>query len=210
MSGGAVVYLVDDDASFLTALARELRAEGFQVGAFGSASQLLSELSPQSRGCILADLAMPDVNGLELQSRLEAAGSDLPIVFLTGYGDIQSTVQAMRHGALDFLEKRAPREELIAAVNAALARDAATFTMRSRLREVRRRFATLTRREREVLQYVVRGRMNKEIAAVLGINERTVKLHRTAITKKIGVHSVAQLAVLSREAGVFEANETPH
>ena len=128
----------------------------------------------------------------------------MPFVFLTGQGDIPSTVRAMRGGAVDFLQKCATKEELVAAIRLALDREAAELAARTRFQELERRFAQLTHREREVLQYVVHGKMNKEIAATLGINVRTVKLHRTAITTKVGVHSVAGLTTLTREARIFD------
>ena len=196
MSEVPVVHLVDDDASFGRSLARLLGASGFRVRSFSSAAELLAAVSPRSQCCVIADLAMPGIGGLELQERLAQNGVPLPVVFLTGRGDIPSSVRAMRGGAVDFLEKQAPREDLLAAVQRALAsaRDAA---------ELRRRFEALTAREREVLQHVIRGRMNKQIAADLGIHERTVKLHRTALTTKLGVRSAAELATLARDAGVF-------
>ena len=195
MSEEPVVYLVDDDASFARALARLLGASGFRVRSFSSGAELLAAVSPESQGCVVADLAMPGIDGLELQERLARGGVHLPFVFLTGRGDIPSSVRAMRGGAIDFLEKHAPKETLLAAVQRALAssRD---------MGELRRRFAALTGRELEVLRHVVRGRMNKQIAADLGIHERTVKLHRTALTTKLGVRSAAELATLARDAGL--------
>jgi FixJ family two-component response regulator len=203
MSGKPVVYLVDDDASFLAALSRLLRAEGFEICNFASAGELLEGLTPESRGCVVADLGMPGIDGLELQAILARTGILLPVVFLTGQGDIPSTVRAMRGGAVDFLEKLAPREKLLASLQLALERDDTEHGRRQRLLDLQRRFAKLTARELQVLQQVVAGRMNKQIAATLGISERTVKMHRTAITTKVGVHSAAQLATLAREAGLF-------
>jgi len=196
----ATVHLVDDDPSFLTALSRLIRAAGFPVAVYESATDLLAHISPATRGCVVADLDMPGVSGLELQALLTERGIAMPVVFLTGHGDIPSSVRAMRSGAVDFLEKRTPRERLLEAIAHALSQDAEAQLVRTRLEEHRRRFAALTEREREVLELVVRGKMNKQIAATLGIHERTVKLHRTAITSKLGVHSVAQLAVLANEA----------
>jgi FixJ family two-component response regulator len=143
------------------------------------------------------------MNGLDLQSALARSPNPLPILFLTGHGDIPSSVRAMRGGAVDFLEKRAPKEELLDAVRRALARDAREREERARRRELRARFDALSERELEVLSHVVRGRLNKQIAADLGIHERTVKLHRTAITRKLGVQSVAELTRLTDEAGIF-------
>ena len=143
------------------------------------------------------------MNGLELQAALARSRDPLPIVFLTGHGDIPSSVRAMRDGAEDFLEKSAPKEQLLAAVQRALARDTRERESRARQRELHARFDTLTKRELEVLSHVVRGRLNKQIAGDLGIHERTVKLHRTAITTKLRVQSVAELTRLVDEAGLF-------
>jgi FixJ family two-component response regulator len=152
---------------------------------------------------VLADLQMPQMSGLDLQSALAQTPNPLPILFLTGHGDIPSTVQAMRDGAEDFLEKRAPKERILDAVTRALARDSRERTARDQQHELRARFDTLTDREREVLSHVVQGRLNKQIAGDLGIHERTVKLHRTAITTKLKVQSVAELTRLTQDAGIF-------
>jgi FixJ family two-component response regulator len=205
MSAQATVHVVDDDDSYRIAVCRLLRAAGFEARAFASAEVLLAEISPGTSGCVVADLQMPGLNGLELQEALVKSGAALPVVFLTGQGDIPSSVQAMRRGAVDFLEKRAPEEQLIEAVTRALERATAVRNARAKRDELQKRFASLSEREREVLRHVVSGRMNKQIAAVLGIHERTVKLHRTSISRKVGVHSVAQLTALTREAGLFEA-----
>jgi two-component system, LuxR family, response regulator FixJ len=201
-----IVHLVDDDASFLAAISRLLRASGFAVKAFSSACDFLEHREANAPGCVLADLEMPEMSGLELQSALARTCNPLPILFLTGHGDIPSTVHAMRGGAEDFLEKRASKEKLLNAVNRALARDARERVERARQRELRARFATLTNRELEVLGHVVLGRLNKQIAADLCIHERTVKLHRTAITTKLRVQSVAELTRATDEAGIFTAS----
>jgi FixJ family two-component response regulator len=202
------VHLVDDDESWLRALARMLAAEGFPVQAFPSGAALLAGVGRESRGCIVADLQMPGLDGIQLQAELARAEVRLPIVFLSGHGDIPQSVRAMKQGAVDFLVKQAPREEVVAAVRRALERDVAESGLRVRQDELKRRFARLTRREQEVLGGVVRGLMNKQIAARLGISERTVKMHRTSITGKVGVHSAAQLATLAQEAGLF-AQQAP-
>jgi FixJ family two-component response regulator len=197
-----VVHVVDDDASFLVAVARLLRAAGYTVQTFASAAEFLANLSDTS-GCVIADLRMPEMDGMDLQQALMRGANPLPVVFLTGKGDIPTTVQAMRNGAEDFLTKRAPKEDLFAAVDRAIARDSRQRAERGHLRELRARFDALTPRELDVLRRVVEGRLNKQIAADLGIAERTVKLHRTAITTKLKVHSVAELTRLVQEAGAF-------
>ncbi|MGC4017700.1 MAG: response regulator [Luteolibacter sp.] len=194
------VHVIDDDDSFLLSATRLFRASGFQVKAFTSAGDFLERLPGDARGCVVSDLQMPGMSGLELQEAMKREGYVLPVVFLTGMGDIPSTVTAMRHGAVDFLEKDAPKERLIDAVNRALARDAAEQDLLRHRQEMRDRLSKLSDREREVMSHVVRGLMNKEIAAELGIHERTVKLHRTAITSKLGLQSVAELTRLWLEA----------
>ena len=202
------VFIVDDDTSFLMSVSRLLRAVGYNVRTFESAREFLNRLTPEMSGCIVADLQMPVMNGLELQEALKKAANPLPIIFLTGQGDIPTTVSAMRSGAEDFLTKLAPKEELIAAVERAFARDVQERQQREQLRDLRRRFANLSEREMEVLEHVVQGKMNKQIAAELNINERTVKLHRTNITRKLDVQSVAELTRLTEKAGLFEHNKT--
>lgn len=193
-----IVFIVDDDASFRTAVSRLLRAAGHSVQTFSSASEFLERL-PAGPGCVVADLQMPGLNGLDLQVALAGSDSPMPVLFLTGQGDIPSSVQAMRLGAEDFLTKIAPKAQLLDAVKRALARDSRERERRAKVQAARARFAGLTSREREVLSQVLRGRLNKQIAAELGIHERTVKLHRTAITTKVGVQSVAELAQLWME-----------
>jgi two-component system, LuxR family, response regulator FixJ len=203
MSGGTpVVHIVDDDAAFLAAVARLLKAAGYSVRTHPSAAQLLANLGNDA-GCVVADLRMPGMDGLDLQGALSRRANQLPVIFLTGEGDIPTTVKAMRQGAEDFLTKRGPKEDLFAAVDRALARDALQREGRAHLRALHARFETLTPRERDVLREVVAGRLNKQIAADLGIGERTVKLHRTAITTKLKVRSVAELARLVQAAGLF-------
>ena len=198
-----IVHIVDDDASFLAATSRLLRASGFAVRTFASAAEFLAQREDDAPGCVLADLQMPGMNGIELQAALARSHNPLPILFLTGHGDIPSSVRAMRDGAEDFLEKRAPKAQLLDALKRALARDTREREVRALQRELRARFDRLTPREFEVLGHVVRGQLNKQIAGDLGIHERTVKLHRTAITTKLRVQSVAELTRLTDEAGLF-------
>jgi FixJ family two-component response regulator len=196
----ATVHLVDDDPAFLAATARLVRKSGLEVASHTSVEDLLAHVSPDTRGCVIADLVMPGVSGRELQALLTQRGVMMPVVFLTGHADIPSSVHAMRSGAVDFLEKLAPREQLMEAIVRALELDAEKHLARVQLEDRRRRFATLTERERSVLKLVVRGDRNKQIAGFLGVTERTVKLHRAAITAKLGVRSLAQLAILASEA----------
>jgi FixJ family two-component response regulator len=198
----ATVFLVDDDVSFLVAQSRMLRGAGIRVVSFDAADRLMSCLTPADRGCIVTDLFMPGMSGLELQAALANAGVVMPIVFLTGHADIPSTVHAMRDGAVDFLEKTAPCDVLLEAIRTALASDSAGHESRQYAAELRQRFSRLTPREHEVLRQVLGGNMNKQIAAHLGIHERTVKLHRTAITMKLGVRSTAQISEMAHDAGI--------
>jgi FixJ family two-component response regulator len=196
------VYLVDDDASFLTALTRSLRLAGLQVVGFSSARELLVHISPMSRGCVVTDLSMPEMSGLELQQELVRREALLPVLFLSGHGDISSSVHAMREGAADFLEKNASQGDVLAAIRKAFERDATTYAAREKQSEARRRLSRLTPRENEVLVHMLKGQMNKQIAATLGISVRTVKLHRASLRSKVGLHSGAQLAVLAQQAGI--------
>lgn len=199
----ATVHLIDDDTSFLHASARMLRVSGYQVAVHHSATVFLAWLPADATGCIVADLEMPEMDGTALQDALVGHPSALPIVFLTGHGDIPTSVRAIRHGAEDFLTKAASREDLLSAIDRAIERNARQRRESRELAVASHRFSSLSVREREVLSHVVRGRLNKQIAADLGICERTVKLHRTAITTKIGVQSAAELAVLANEARLF-------
>jgi FixJ family two-component response regulator len=198
------VFIIDDDESFLKSMSRFLRATGYNVLAFDSANKFLDQLVPEMSGCVLADLRMPGLNGLELQEALAKSANPLPVVFLSAQGDIPTTVQAMRRGAEDFLTKLSPKEKSLDAVRRALARGVRERKERRRLKELHGRFDALTSRELEVLEHVVRGRLNKQIAFDLGINERTVKLHRTNLMRRLQVQSVAELTRLTGEAGLFK------
>jgi two-component system response regulator FixJ len=197
------IFIVDDDTSFLRSVSRLLTAVGYSVEAFSHAQDFFARPAPERPGCVVADLQMPGINGLQLQEALRRSANPLPVIFLTGQGDIPSTVSAMRSGAEDFLTKRAPRDELLAAVERALERDTRERSSRQKHKESIRRLGELSEREKEVLEHVVRGKMNKEIAADLNINLRTVKLHRTNITRKLNVQSVAELTRLADETGFF-------
>jgi FixJ family two-component response regulator len=201
-SSAAIVYIVDDDASFLTSIGRLLRASGYAVECFTSAADFLARCPSQATGCVLADLQMPEMDGMALQEALSQSDDPLPIIFLTGHGDIPTSVKAMRRGAEDFLTKTAPKEELLTAVARALARDGRERQERARRHELLARFEKLTPRERQVLGRVLRGLLNKQIAFDLSIDERSVKRHRTSLMGKLEAKSVVALTQLAFEAGV--------
>ena len=198
------VVIAEDEAIIRLDLKEILEEEGYEVvgetGRGDHAIDLVRELNPD---LAILDIKMPGMDGLGLQAELLRTRNPLPILFFTGHADIPSSVHAMRAGAEDFLEKRAPKEKLLDAVRRALARDARERKEQARRSGLLARFDALSTREREVLGHVVRGRLNKQIAGDLGIHERTVKLHRTAITTKLAVSSVAELTRLTQEAGLF-------
>ncbi len=194
------IFVVDDDRSFLTAVSRLLRAAGYDVRTFVSATEFLEFAHTEAPGCVLVDLHMPGPSGLDLQVALAKAERPLPVIFLTGQGDIPTSVHAMREGAEDFLTKPVKKEILFHAIERALARDARERSARATLREWRARYDTLTPREREVMELVVAGKLNKQIASELGTVERTVKAHRAQVMEKMQVTSVAELV---RAAGVL-------
>jgi len=194
----AIIHVVDDNPSFLAAISRLLQAAGFEVLTFSSAAEFLQRPAPETPGCAVLDLCMPGPSGMELQAALAQAENPLPVIFLTGHGDIPTSVNAMRQGAVDFLTKPVQKEALFDAVERALARDAKEREHRSRRRELRLRYARLTPREREVAGHVVAGWPNKQIAAKLGTCERTIKAHRAAIMEKLQVHCVADLVRLAQ------------
>jgi FixJ family two-component response regulator len=196
------VFVVDDYAPVRSSISRLLRAAGFTVAAFASAAEFLAQYDPLIAGCLVLDLAMPTLNGLELQRLLAETGSVLPIIFLTGEGDIPKSVQAMKQGASDFLTKPVNDEDLLAAVRVAIEKDRALRQEQAELSEIRARLAALTPREREVLEYVVTGKLNKQIADDLGITEATVKMHRARVMAKMKVQAVAHLVRLAERCGI--------
>ena len=197
----ATIHVVDDDTSFRNAVSRLLRAAGHEVRCYPSAVEFLAAAPGATPGCVLLDLQMPGTTGLDLQESLAKAEDPLPIIFLTGHGDIPTSVRAMRDGAEDFLTKPVNKAALFPAIERALARDARAREERGRRRELRRRFAALTPREREVLAHVLSGQLNKQIAGDLDTAERTIKAHRANLMAKLQVQSVAELAHLAHEAG---------
>ena len=199
---GPTVFVVDDYAPGRRSISRLLRAAGFAVTAFASAKEFLAQYDAEAPGCLVLDLAMPAVSGLELQGILADRGSLLPIIFLTAYGDIPNSVQAMKLGASDFLTKPVNDEDLLAAVRVAIEKHRALRREQAELSEIRARLATLTPREREVLEYVVAGKLNKQIAGELGTVEQTVKIHRAHVMQKMRVQSVAELVRMTERCGI--------
>jgi FixJ family two-component response regulator len=200
----AHVHVVDDDPSICRALARLLVSADHEVSTYTSAESLLLQPMPAGHGCIILDVAMPGSNGLALQQQLAERGNTLPIIFLTGQADVTMCAQAMKHGAVDFLTKPIDGNALFDAVANALIRDAASRIVRDRRNEVEVRLGTLTRREREVLQHVIAGRLNKQIAADLGAAEKTIKVHRARGMEKMRVRSVAELVRLIERSKPLE------
>jgi FixJ family two-component response regulator len=200
------VHIVDDDASFRKAIERRLKRAGHEVATYASAQHLLERLPSESvPSCILLDVQIPGLGGPALQSRLNELGSTLPIIFLTGHPDIPTTVRAIKAGANDFLTKPVSSDELLRAIERAIAHHEVTFGLKSKLDVVRARIATLTPREREVFELVVRGDTNKQAARALGCGERTIKAHRQKVMEKMQVHTLAELVSIAERIGVFES-----
>ena len=196
------IFIVDDDPAVLRALARLLAAAGCRTKTFASPEAFLSAHDPAEPGCAVFDVAMPDVDGLELQQLLFDSGIERPIIFVTGRGDIPTSVRAMRAGAVDFLTKPVSGDALLAAVARARQLDAQIRQDRSESASIEARLATLTPREREVLTHVVAGRLNKQIAGDLGTVEKTIKVHRGRVMSKLGVRTVQDLVRLAERAGI--------
>lgn len=199
-----LVHIVDDDASFRTAIERRLKKAGYEVATYPSAQDLLDRLPNETElACILLDVRIPGLSGPELQTRLGELGSTLPIVFLTGYAEVQTTVRAIKAGAEDVLTKPVSSEELLGAIERALAHHQVTRSQRDKLDVVRAHIAKLTPREREVFELVIRGKTNKQVANVLGTTERTIKAHRHRVMEKMQVQSLAELVSLAERAGIL-------
>ena len=202
---GFTTFLVDDDPAVLKAITRLLNAAGYKTKSFSSPREFLSAHDPSIPGCAIIDLVMSELDGLHLQQALIERGSERPIIFLTGKGDVSTSVRAMRAGAVDFLMKPVKREALFSAVLRAAKVDALSRQKRDESKSIGDRLATLTHREREVLKYVIAGRLNKQIAASIGTVEKTVKVHRGRMMAKLGVRSVADLVRLADKAGITPA-----
>jgi FixJ family two-component response regulator len=198
------VHIVDDDASFRTAIERRLKVAGYEVVTYPSAQHLLDRLPSESDlGCILLDVRIPGMSGPELQDRLNQLGSTLPIIFLTGYPDVRTTVKTVKAGAEDFLDKPVSSGTLLSAIERAVARHEAARRRKTGLETARAHFARLTPRERQVFNLVVRGRMNKQIAHELGATERTIKAHRQRVMEKMQVKTLTELVSLAERVGVL-------
>lgn len=200
------VHVVDDDASFRTAIERRLKKAGYEVATYSSAQHLLDRL-PDDRepGCILLDVQMPGLSGPALQNYLSRLSSTLPIVFLTGHADIRTTVQTIKAGADDFLTKPVSSEDLLKAIERALARHQAARDQRDKLDITRGRIAAFTPRERQVFELIVRGKINKQIAHELGTTERTIKAHRQQVMEKAKVQSLAELVSIAEHLGILSS-----
>jgi FixJ family two-component response regulator len=202
MSSGATIFLVDDDNSVRLGLARMLQSAGLLVESFSSGEDFLARYSVDPEGCLILDLRMPALSGAEVQKRLKARGSDLPVIFLSGHGQIPDSVRAIRDGAADFLTKPVDEAVLLAAIARALESQRALRQQRREVAQIQQRLAALTAREHDVLRHVISGALNKQIANRLGIAEGTVKIHRGRVMDKLGVGSVAELVRLCETAGI--------
>jgi RNA polymerase sigma factor (sigma-70 family) len=198
------VYVVDDDAAFRTAIERRLNKAGYEVATYSSAQHLLDRLPNETElGCILLDVRIPGLSGPELQERLRERGSTLPIIFLTGHRDIPMTVRTIKAGAVDCLTKPVSSDRLLEAVARAIVHHEVSRDRKVTLDAIRSRIATLTPRERQVFELVIRGKHNKQIANALGCTERTIKAHRHRVMEKMRVRSLPELVSLAERVGVL-------
>jgi FixJ family two-component response regulator len=201
-----IVHIVDDDELARTGTERLLAAAGFESRTYASARDFLIAIKPDMAGCILLDVQMPGQTGLDLQTALAERAVTLPIIFVTGHGEIPDTVRAIQHGAVDFLTKPVKGDVLLAAVGRALAQDAAARSVQLRQQDLRRRYERLTPREREVFLHLIAGQLNKQVAADLEITERTIKMHRAHILQKLEVDSMAEMVRLALDLGITGAH----
>ena len=197
-----VVFVVDDDVSVREALQRLVRSAGLKVEAFASAEEFLNRARPEEPSCLVLDVRLPDLSGLDLQRRMVDANNEMPIVFITGHGDIPTTVRAMKAGAVEFLTKPLVEGDVLESIRAALARDRLVRDHHAETAELRARYALLTPREEEVMSWVVSGLLNKQIAGELGISEETVKVHRGHVMRKMEADSVAALVRMAEQLRV--------
>jgi FixJ family two-component response regulator len=197
-----IVFIVDDDLSVRRSTERLVRSAGFKVLTFTSAREFLASPRPQGPACLVLDVRMPGLNGMELQRELAQSGIHIPIIFITGHGDIPMSVRAMKAGAVEFLTKPFRSRALLDAVRAAIERDLSAHKARSETGELRQRYEQLTPREREVMALVVAGQLNKQAASELATTERTIKFHRANIMQKMGAESLAGLVRMAEKLGV--------
>ena len=209
MSGTPVIHVVDDDPSFQTAISRVLRVSGYEVARYESAASFLRAMENARPGCIVLDVQMPTLGGLQLQEELAKLSHTWPIIFITGQGDIPTTVRAIKGGAEDFLSKPVPRQTLLEAIERALVRHAATKQKQDQLDSLRSLVSTLTPREANVFALMVRGKPNKQIAHLLGTSERTVKAHRHMVMSKLQVQSFAEAVSIAERVGLLTPPPSP-
>ena len=200
-----IVFVVDDDPSIRKSLERLIKSAGLDVVTFATADEFLDRHSHKGPSCLVLDVKMPGLNGLELQEKLLLEKYDMPIIFITGHGDIPMSVKAIKKGAIDFLSKPFDEKDLLGAVREALERDSKARTVREEREHIHRRLESLTPREYEILTYVITGMLNKQIAYTLKISEKTVKVHRARVMDKMGVDSVAELVRLTEKVDIKPA-----
>ncbi len=201
-----IVYVVDDDISVREALEALIDEAGWSPVVFSSAQDFLSHPRPNSPSCLVLDVSLPDIDGLELQQRLLQEGADMPVIFITGYGDVPTTVRAMKAGAIEFLTKPFGDEALLGTIGEALVRSSATLSQRSQLEALQERHSSLSTREREVMSLIVTGLLNKQVGGELGISEITVKAHRGRVMQKMGATSFADLVNMAAQLGIISRN----
>jgi FixJ family two-component response regulator len=195
-----VVFVVDDDSAVRSSIRMLLKSIGVAATSMGSAQEFLDSFDPAQPGCLVLDVRMPGMSGLELQEQLNMRGAILPVIFITGHGDVPMAVEAMQHGAFDFLQKPFRDQDLIDRIQKALARDRETRSELQKHDQIRARLESLTPRERDVLQLLAQGRQNKVMASELGLSQRTVEIHRAHVMEKMGARSVAQLVRMLLDA----------
>lgn len=209
MSDAGLVHIVDDDPGVRAGLSSLVRSVGYTARLYGSAGEFLESEPPAMPSCLLLDVRLPGTNGLDLQASLRQRGIEFPVILMTGYGDVQMSVRGMKAGALDFLTKPLRHQDVLDAVALAVARDRERRIATQKIDAIRARIRVLTPRERQVMDFVASGKMNKQIAAVLGLSQITVKMHRGSLMKKMGVRSVAELVKLVEAHRLAEGSDQP-
>lgn len=202
MNDNPIVFVVDDDASVRTSLRRLLQSTGYNIQTYSSTNSLFTEGRPDTPCCLILDVQLPEVDGLAYQEMLVTMGVRVPIIFISGWGDVPMSVRAMKAGALDFLEKPFDRSKLLECVRAAIARDAQELQSERQLGDLKRRYATLTPRECEVFAAVSAGRLNKQVGYELGVVEKTIKVHRAHVMEKMGAEALVDLVRMADSLGI--------